>query len=81
MKGLRPRAMQPDENSADDETGDEAEPALVAGSGAAASGIVHRAAEAASAEAEPADLLDACGARRSQAAAEVAADPLPDLAP
>jgi hypothetical protein len=81
MKGLRPREAQPDENSADDETGDEAEPSLVAGAGAAASGIVRRDAEAASAEAEPADLLDARGPRRSQAVAEVAANPLPDLAP
>ena len=81
MKGLRPREVLPDDNSADGETGDEAEPSLAAGSGAAASGIVRRDTEAASAEAEPADLLDARGARRSQAVAEVAAGPLPDLAP
>ena len=80
-RAMGPREVQPDENSAEDETGDEAEPSLVPGVGAAASGILRRDAEAASAEAEPADLLDARGARRSQAVAEVAANPLPDSAP
>ena len=81
MKGLRPQEVQPAENSADDDTGDEAEPSLVAGSGAAASGIVRRDPEAASPEAEPADLLDARGAHRLQAVSEVAANPLTGSAP